>query len=485
MKKGSKSKCESSSHQLLKEKAKHWVDDLQGICSNLQYARKEAQPTDIAMLEEQMHQMLQEWKAELNEPSPATSLVDGSLGSFSEELARLLQQCEEEDDATSPLEKPVSLKNDPHPPLHASNYMPFQEDCFVNNQQREHGFEGFASASNPYDIVVNKSDIITQLDDHQFSLHGDFEHNMVVHDFNLTAQFDSYQYNLHQDYNHNTSIRNSDLSQFNLHQDLADELFVGAADAKQDGQDYVSNILPDICPPPSAFSRLCALWECCRPAKKIGYCSSSHADLAKNEALPGTTPILRPRGIGLKDDPLYDALIAKTQGMEVGIPMCEGAASNKSPWNAPELFDIDMLEGETVREWLFFDKPRRAFKSGNRKQRSLPDYSGRGWHESRKQVMKEHGGQKRSYYMEPQPLSCHEWHLYEYELYNHDTCALNRLQLKVVDEKKSPRGKLTKESLADLQNKMGRLTANVPADCGVPVMGNTETNSGNIRSSQN
>uniref|UniRef100_A0A0A0L207 Uncharacterized protein n=1 Tax=Cucumis sativus TaxID=3659 RepID=A0A0A0L207_CUCSA len=38
--------------------------------------------------------------------------------------------------------------------------------------------------------------------------------------------------------------------------------------------------------------------------------------------------------------------------------------------------------------------------SDNRKQRSLPDYNGRGWHESRKLVM-EFGGQKKSY-MDPQ-----------------------------------------------------------------------------------
>ena len=128
-----------------------------------------------------------------------------------------------------------------------------------------------------------------------------------------------------------------------------------------------------------------------------------------------------------------------------------------------ELFDLSLLDGEKLREWLFFDKPRRAFESGNRKQRSLPDYTGRGWHESRKQVMKDYGGQKRSYYMDPQPLSYLEWHLYEYEIDNHDGCALYKLELKLVDKKKSPKGKLTKESLADLQNKMGKLTADAQA----------------------
>lgn len=146
-----------------------------------------------------------------------------------------------------------------------------------------------------------------------------------------------------------------------------------------------------------------------------------------------------------------------------------------------EFFDLSFLEGETIREWLFFDKPRRAFDTGNRKQRSLPDYSGRGWHESRKQVMKEHGGHKRSYYMDPQPLSYLEWHLYEYEINNQDGCALYRLELKLVDKKKSPKGKVTKESLNDLQNKMGKLTAAVPSpDDGKSVKGKSEAKSENI-----
>lgn len=75
MPKGLKSKCQSASHQLLKEKAKSRVNDLQGIFTNLQSARKESRATDVAVLEEQVHQMLREWNAELNEPSPASSFV--------------------------------------------------------------------------------------------------------------------------------------------------------------------------------------------------------------------------------------------------------------------------------------------------------------------------------------------------------------------------------------------------------------------------
>lgn len=74
MGKGSKSNCKSASHKLFKDKAKNRVDDLQGMFVDLQFARKESRSVDVAVLEEQVHQMLREWKAELNEPSPASSL---------------------------------------------------------------------------------------------------------------------------------------------------------------------------------------------------------------------------------------------------------------------------------------------------------------------------------------------------------------------------------------------------------------------------
>lgn len=74
MSKDSKGKCESPSHKLLKEKSKTRVEYLQAIFTNLQSARKESRTDDIATLEE-VNKMLQEWKAELNEPSPASSLL--------------------------------------------------------------------------------------------------------------------------------------------------------------------------------------------------------------------------------------------------------------------------------------------------------------------------------------------------------------------------------------------------------------------------
>ncbi|XP_054795259.1 transcription factor VOZ1-like [Prosopis cineraria] len=270
--------------------------------------------------------------------------------------------------------------------------------------------------------------MITQSDDHQFNLNQDVNYFTGGHKSDLIEQCDIYQ-----EYRQNSAIKSTDPDQFILDDNFDCNVFVGVDDIQQSGEDIMPNILPNICPPPSAFlGPKCALWDCFRPAQGLkccqDYCCSSHELLANNEGLPGMTPILRPGGIGVKDGPLFAAVNAKTLGKEVGIPNCEGAASTKSPWNAPELFDLSLFEGEMVREWLFFDKPRRAFDSGNRKQRSLPDYSGRGWHESRKQVMKEYGGQKRSYYMDPQPLSYLEWHLYEYAVNKHDGYALYRLE---------------------------------------------------------
>lgn len=56
-----------------REKAKNRVDDLQGMFADVQSAHKEGRSTDAAVLEEQLHQLLREWKAELGEPSPAAS----------------------------------------------------------------------------------------------------------------------------------------------------------------------------------------------------------------------------------------------------------------------------------------------------------------------------------------------------------------------------------------------------------------------------
>ena len=61
--------------------------------------------------------------------------------------------------------------------------------------------------------------------------------------------------------------------------------------------------------------------------------------------------------------------------------------------------------------------------------------------------------------MDPQPLTSFEWHLYEYEINNYTTCALYRLEFKPVEGKKSLKGKVLNDPLADLQKKMGRLTA--------------------------
>ncbi len=65
----------SRGSQHFRAKATNRVNDLQGMVSELQQARRENRVKDIALLEEQMHQMLREWKAELREASPASSLL--------------------------------------------------------------------------------------------------------------------------------------------------------------------------------------------------------------------------------------------------------------------------------------------------------------------------------------------------------------------------------------------------------------------------
>ncbi|KAE8670165.1 Transcription factor VOZ1 [Hibiscus syriacus] len=443
MGKGSKINCKSASHKLFKDRAKNRVDDLQGIFLDLQFARKDSRSIDVAVLEEQVHQMLREWKAELNEPSPASSLQQGgSPGSFSSDICRLLQLCEEEDDATSVLAAPKPEPNDQN--LQVGDTAAFQEGYGVNQGQHQRGFPLVDhckdSPSGIRVMPMNCLEGTTQLEYHQMDFHQDFEH-------------------FYTGYN-------------------------GTGFAGEDAMLHTTpSYLPSVClpVPPSAFlGPKCALWDCPRPAQGLDwcqdYCSSFHASLAMNEGPPGMGPILRPGGIGLKDGLLFAALSAKAQGRDVGIPECEGAATAKSPWNAPELFDLSVLEGESMREWLFFDKPRRAFESGNRKQRSLPDYSGRGWHESRKQVMNEFGGLKRSYYMDPQPLQHFEWHLYEYEINKCDACALYRLELKLVDGKKNAKGKSANDTVADLQKQMGRLTAEFPTDNKRNVKGRAKIN---------
>jgi hypothetical protein len=138
----------------------------------------------------------------------------------------------------------------------------------------------------------------------------------------------------------------------NLPQELAPNAYL---DMNSCGQSagavflHMTDLLTTMTSAPSAFLKpKCALWDCPRPA--IGserwhdYCSMYHADLAvQEEGPPGAMPVIRPRGIDLKDGPLFAALSAKVQGKNVGVPICEGAATAKSPWNAPgKLFLHDL-----------------------------------------------------------------------------------------------------------------------------------------------
>lgn len=161
----------------------------------------------------------------------------------------------------------------------------------------------------------------------------------------MVTQSHSLDFKLDQNFVQNPVVSKDDMSTLDCHlldthQELDYGVLIGAYDAGDFSQDTKHSILPNISPPPSAFlGPICSLWDCFRPAQgsKLcqDYCSSCHSILAINEGLPGMAPILRPGGIGLKDGPLFAALCAKIQAKEVGIPICDGAATMKSPWNAP------------------------------------------------------------------------------------------------------------------------------------------------------
>ncbi|XP_062180747.1 transcription factor VOZ1-like [Phragmites australis] len=458
----------STRHRQFRDRAKTRVDDLQDMFSGLQSARKESRSADAAVLEEQVHQMLREWRAELSVPSPASSL-QGNNREFSDppsETLRLLQlaMAEEDDDATSKLAVPRS----PLPMLasHQSHEHGQNGRMPDPDQQCEAVAGGAQGDCGEVAAVAN-----AMFNDQMYYI----DHELSIDDFPRDDDYKMSFPDSNQDhFNKLHGIVQLEHQQFNFPLDLPPpNSYVDANNSVQDTGDvfvHMSDLLATMRPSPSQYlGPKCALWDCGRPVggseERQDYCNPYHAGLALNDdGLLGTRPVMRPRGIDLKDGPLFTALIAKVQGKNVGIPVCEGAATSKSPWNAPELFDLSLLEGESLREWLFFDTSRRAFESGNRKQRSLPDYSGRGWHESRKQVMKDFGGLKRSYYMDPQPSSNYEWHLFEYEINDSDALALYRLELKSSDPKKSAKSKLASTSLNEIQQQMVMLTADSPVE---------------------
>lgn len=128
---------------------------------------------------------------------------------------------------------------------------------------------------------------------------------------------------------------------YDPHQDFEQNFcngFDGTSFYGEDVSPQTPEFLLNVSPPPSAFlGPKCALWDCPRPAQGCNqdYCSIYHSDLAPIEGRPGMAPVLRPGGIALKDNLLFSALKAKVEGKDVGVPDCEGAATSKSPWNAP------------------------------------------------------------------------------------------------------------------------------------------------------
>lgn len=101
--------------------------------------------------------------------------------------------------------------------------------------------------------------------------------------------------------------------------------------------------------------------------------------------------------------------------------------------------------------------------------------------------MKDSGGLKRSYYMDPQPEGFNEWHMYEYELTACSDCALYRLELKQVDVSKKSgkaRASSTDTSVASLQHQIGRLSADLSQFEGQNMPCNVGDSRGRVKSSQ-
>uniref|UniRef100_A0A804Q1Z9 Transcription factor VOZ1 n=1 Tax=Zea mays TaxID=4577 RepID=A0A804Q1Z9_MAIZE len=432
---GSKSSRSSTRHRQFRDRAKVRVDDLQEMFCGLQSARKESRSADAAVLEEQVHQMLREWRAELSVPSPASSLQN-SQGNNREasdppsDTLRLLQLAvpEEEDDASSKLLVPPSRQTHEHG----------QDSRMANTDQQCEAIDG-GTAPAQHSLGQGVDGDCGEVSSVANAM---FNHRMYYTDYELNIDDflcgDGYKINIsgsnEDQFNNLHGIGQLGHQQFDLPLDLPPtHSYADANNSEQNTGDvfvHMSDLLTTIWPSPSQYlGPKCALWDCGRPAGGTedsgDYCNPYHAGLALNDdGLLGIRPVMRPR----------------------------------------ELFDLSLLEGESLREWLFFDTPRRAFESGNRKQRSLPDYGGRGWHESRKLVMKDFAGLKRSYYMDPQPSSSHEWHLFEYEINASDALALYRLEYKSSDPKKGAAKSKLASPLNEIRQRMGRLTADSPVE---------------------
>jgi len=284
MGKRSKSMSKSSAHQLFKTKAKNRVDDLQGMFTDLQQARKESRVGDTVVLEEQVHQLLREWKAELHEASPNTSLLEASLCSsdLSTDMWRLLQLHEEEDDATSVLAAPYSSK--PHlneNTVEAANPTSFQE-VIPTGEMRKDFYANHASTQVQTIDGTSRSE----------NIHAEPLLQTIDEGLEAAAQ-------MNRDFNHNLCL--------SFDPEVEEETI-----PKFQGP------CPGISPPPEAFlGPKCALWDCPRPAQGShwcqDYCSDFHGIVALNEGPPGMGPVLRPGGIDLKDGILFAALGANSR----------------------------------------------------------------------------------------------------------------------------------------------------------------------------
>jgi hypothetical protein len=179
-----------------------------------------------------------------------------------------------------------------------------------------------------------------------------YDHELSIDDF--LRNDDNYKIDIpgsnQDDLNNLPGIGQMEHQQFNFPVDLTSHSsYLDVKNSVQDTGDvfvHMSDLLTTICPSSSRYlGPKCALWDCSRPVggseECQDYCNPFHAGLALNDdGRHGIRPVMRPKGVDLKDGPFFAALIAKVQGKNVGIPVCKGAATSKSPWNAPGRFGV-------------------------------------------------------------------------------------------------------------------------------------------------
>lgn len=143
----------------------------------------------------------------------------------------------------------------------------FLQDLYVKEQSQEHAFQGIDPYESSFSSVQNNdnSGFAAHLNFHHFEVQPDLKQNTPVNNSDLSTQLDSHQLDVHQDFDYELLTGTNDTKRFEQ-----DAIPSTSNETKQCDQDAIPNILPEICPPPSAFlGPKCALWDCFRLLKDL------------------------------------------------------------------------------------------------------------------------------------------------------------------------------------------------------------------------